>query len=613
MQPGFLWRLLVGPPLATARLQHERLDVWRGLAVFGSDALSSAAYGPEEVLRGLVVAGAAGLALAPAVGLAIALLVVVVAVSYYQTVHAYPTGGGAYVVARENLGLRVGLVAAAALLVDYVLTVAVSISAGVAAIASAFPELGPYRVELAAGLIAFMTVVNLRGVRESGTFFAVPAYAFVASLGMVLLAGFLAMVRGALPQVEPWPVVAAERSLGSLELLRAFAGGTAALTGIEAVANGVQAFREPAARNAGRVLVAMAALLALFVAGVLLLSREMGVVPLDEETVVSQIARALFGSSPAYYAVQFSTLAILVVAANTAFADFPRLAAILARDEFMPHQLANLGDRLVFANGILLLGGLASLVVVLFGAVVHHLIPLYMVGVFVAFTVSQLGMVRHWARVRGPWWQAKAALNAFGAACTAVVGVEVGVVKFVEGAWVTLFLVGALVFGMRYVERHYVTVRRLLAVDRARPARPVRVHKVVLLVGDVHRGVLEAVRYAQAIGDDVTAVFVAVDPVVGEEMRARWARHVPWVPLVVLPSPYRSVVRPVLEYLDRLEAEAGPGAVITVVLPEFVPRHWWDNLLHNQTALALKLALLYRGRKKGRHRVVADVPYYLAR
>lgn len=612
VSPASIWRAVIGPPLATERQQHERLNSPQALAILGSDALSSAAYGPEEVLRVLAPAGAAALALSPSIGVAIAVLVIIVATSYYQTIHAYPTGGGAYIVARENLGVRAGLAAAAALLVDYALTVAVSISAGVSNIASAFPQLHPWRMELATTLIVFITITNLRGVRESGRLFAVPTYSFVAALACTLVGGAVMAARGTLPHVATNPP-AEMRALTAFLVLRAFASGTAALTGIEAVANGVKAFREPEVRNASRVLLIMAAILATFVIGVLLLAHQMGVLPSDQETVVSQVARGVFGNSPFYYWVQISTLTILVMAANTAFADFPRLAAILARDEYMPHQFANLGDRLVYANGIAVLGLIAMVLVVVFGATVHHLIPLYTVGVFVAFTLSQFGMVRHWARVRGNWWRTKLGINAVGGAITGIVGLEVGLVKFADGAWVALLVMVIVMAGMRYVRGHYELVRRLLAVDRARPVRRITRHRVIIPIGDVHRGVIEAVRYAQAISDDVTAVYVAVDPEASDDICARWERNVPGVPLVILPSPYRSVVRPILDYLDRLQAESEPEALITVVLPEFVTRRWWDGFLHNQTALMLRLALLYSRRRGRRRRVVADVPYYLAR
>jgi amino acid transporter len=611
--PAAIWRALVGSPLETQRLRHERLTVTKGLAVFGADALSSSAYATEEILRVLVLAGTAAVALVTPVSMAIALLMAIVAFSYYQTIHAYPSGGGAYIVAHENLGPLPGLVAAAALLVDYILTVAVSISAGVAAITSAIPELFPYRVELALGFIAVITIANLRGVRESGTIFAVPTYSFILAFGGTIAAGVWSWLNGTLPHANPGEALPPAQPLTLFLLLRAFASGTAALTGIEAVSNGVQAFYPPESRNASRVLLLMVALLGSFFLGTSVLAREMGVVPREEETVVSQIARAVFQGGWPYYAVQAATMLILVLAANTAFADFPRLASILARDRYLPRQLSNLGDRLVFANGILLLGITASLLIVTFRATVHNLIPLYMVGVFVAFTLSQAGMVRHWLGDRQRGWIVKLGINAFGAFCTAVVGIEVATVKFLDGAWITVFVIAAFVLMMRAVHRHYEDVARQLSLEHAKPPRPFRAHKVIVPVNAVHRGVLEALRYAKAVSDDVTAVYVEIEPGARQEIERKWERWVPDIPLVVLPSPYRSVVGPILLYLDQVQREAGPDTALTVVLPEFVPRKWWHHLLHNQTALMLKFALLFRQRRLRRYKVLADVPYYLTK
>lgn len=611
--PATLWRALVGSPLETQRLKHEKLTKVKGLAVFGADALSSSAYATEEVLRILVLAGTAAMSFTVPISAAIVALMAVVATSYYQTIHAYPSGGGAYVVARGNLGPLPGLVAAAALLVDYVLTVAVSISAGVAAITSAVPRLFPYRVELAVVFVALITIANLRGVRESGTLFAIPTYLFILTFGTTIGIGIALSLSGQLPKASPPAEPTLAQPLTLFLLLRAFASGTAALTGIEAVSNGVQAFYPPESRNASRVLMAMVALLGFLFFGTSFLARETGVLPREEETVVSQIARLLFGDDWFYYVVQAATMLILVLAANTAFADFPRLASILARDRYLPRQLANLGDRLVFANGILLLGVTASLLIVIFQATVHSLIPLYMVGVFVSFTLSQAGMVRHWLTTRTGRWRLQLAINGVGAFCTALVGLEVAVVKFFDGAWITVFVIGSFVLLMQAIHRHYEDLKHQLSLERARLPRPFRAHKVIVPVNNVHRGVLEALRYAKAVSDDVTAVYVEIEPGAREEIERKWERWVPDVPLVVLPSPYRSVVGPILLYLDQVQRDAGPDTALTVVLPEFVPRKWWHHLLHNQTALMLKFALLFRQRRLRRYKVLADVPYYLTR
>ncbi len=582
--------------------------------MFGADPLSSNAYATEEILRVLILMGPAATTLTLPVSLSIVGLLVVVAVSYYQTIHAYPSGGGAYVVARENLGIGPALVAAAALLVDYVLTVAVSISAAVAAITSAFPHLFPLRVELAVLTVAVVTVVNLRGVRESGTIFAIPTYFYIATFGATLGLGLWSALTGDLPRGQPSPeAVPSVHPLSLFLVLRAFASGATALTGIEAVSNGVQEFYPPQARNASRVLVGMVILLATFFVSVSYLAVHMGITPRETETVVSQIARGVVGESWLYYAVQFGTALILFLAANTAYAGFPRLASILAQHRYLPRQLANLGDRLVFANGILLLGACAVLLIVVFRADTHNLIPLYMIGVFVTFTLSQAGMVRRWITDRPPAWKLRLPISALGALVTAVVTVVVAVAKFTEGAWISLSVMPLLVHAMRAIHHHYEDLKHQLSLERAKPPRPFRAHKVIVPVNNVHRGILEALRYAKAVSDDVTAVYVEIEPGAREEIERKWERWVPDVPLVVLPSPYRSVVGPILLYLDQVQREAGPDTALTVVLPEFVPRKWWHHLLHNQTALMLKFALLFRQRRLRRYKVLADVPYYLTR
>jgi len=612
--PAALWRALIGSPLETQRLKHEKLTKVKGLAVFGADPLSSNAYATEEILRVLVLMGSAGVALTMPVSLAIVGLLVVVAVSYYQTIHAYPSGGGAYVVARENLGVLPALVAASALLVDYILTVAVSTSAAVAAITSAFPSLFPFRVELAVATVALVTVVNLRGVRESGTVFSIPTYFYILTFGGMLAAGLWALLTGNLrPPASPALAPEGAHPLSLFLVLRAFASGATALTGIEAVSNGVQEFYPPQAQNASRVLVGMVVMLGTFFLSVSYLAHRLAVVPSETETVVSQIARAVLGESWLYYLVQFGTALILFLAANTAYAGFPRLASILARDRYLPRQLANLGDRLVFANGILLLGAAAVLLIVTFRADTHSLIPLYMIGVFVTFTLSQTGMVRRWLTQRPPAWKVRMSISAVGAAVTGVVTVVVAVAKFTEGAWISLALMPLLVLFMRAVHRHYEDVAHQLSLEHAKPPRPFKAHKVIVPVNAVHRGVLEALRYAKAVSDDVTAVYVEIEPGAREEIERKWERWVPDIPLVVLPSPYRSVVGPILLYLDQVQREAGPDTALTVVLPEFVPRKWWHHFLHNQTALMLKFALLFRQRRLRRYKVLADVPYYLTK
>lgn len=609
-----LRRVLIGSPLPTQRLAHERLGKVQALAVLSSDALSSVAYATEEILLVLVLGGSAALALTWPVALAIAGLIVIVVASYYQTVHAYPSGGGAYIVTRENLGTMPSLVAAAALLTDYVLTVAVSISAGVAAITSAFPVLYPFRVELAVGLIAFITLVNLRGVRETGRVFAVPTYFFIFTLFALIGTG---LVR-ALWLGEPEGAAAAWAALPSTTqafsvflVLRAFASGCMALTGIEAIADGVPIFKRPEGENAGKTLLWMGGILATMFLGITYLARHYAVLPHEGETVVSQLGRLIFGASPAYYLLQGATALILILAANTSFSDFPRLSMWVARDRYLPHQLANLGDRLVYANGIVGLGVLASVLVAAFGASTHHLIPLYAVGVFTAFTLSQLGMVRRWSRLRTPGWQRSAAFNAVGAVATAVVLVVVAATKFVHGAWIVMVLIPSLIYGFLSIHRHYEDVARELSLKQPWPGSVHR-HTVIVPIAGLHRGVVKALRYAQVLGGDLHVVTVEIDPQETADLLERCRRYLPGIPVEVLASPYRSVVEPLVEYIESFVDDQ--DHYVTVVIPQFVPHRWWHHLLHNQTALVLQWRLLFSHRDwRGRFRVVTEVPFYLDR
>ncbi|MGH2453461.1 MAG: APC family permease [bacterium] len=605
-------RVLIGRPLPTHRLKHERLNKFQGLAVFSSDALSSSAYATEEILLALLLAGPAALAFSWPISLLISAVLAIVAFSYYQTIHAYPGGGGAYVVARANLGVWAGLIAAAALFIDYVLTVSVSISAGVAAMTSALPALLPYRVLLALLAVTVMAVLNLRGARESGTIISIPTFLFIFTVLTMLTLG-LRRAWGAAPFP---PQIAAEgvaplQALSLLLLLRAFASGSAAMTGIEAIANGVPAFRPPESRNAGITLIWMATILASFFLGITFLARHFGIVPLEHETVVSQLGRAIYGTGFLYYLTQAATAMILILAANTSFAGFPRLASILAQDRFLPHQLYNLGDRLVYANGIILLALTSGVLVYLFRADTHSLIPLYAIGVFLSFTLSQSGMVRKWWRERGRGWRRSLVFNLLGAGATAVVLIVVTVAKFSGGAWIVAVMVPVLVWVMRTIWLHYRDVRRQLILAGVEVPTVVQQHKVVVPVGGMHRGVLPALRYAKSLGGDVTAVIVDVDPAETAEVVKRWERWGMGIPLKVLESPYRSLLAPLLRYLDDLEWEVSFDQQLTVVLPEFVPSRWWQFLLHNQNAFLLKAALFFRRRAGHRVTVVTDVAYYL--
>jgi amino acid transporter len=597
-------KLFVGSPLATAQARHERLSKASALAVFSSDALSSVAYATEEILLVLAMAGSVAFAYSIPIGTAIVILIAVVVSSYRQTIFAYPQGGGAYIVTKDNLGTLPGLVAAGALLIDYVLTVAVSVAAGVAAITSAFPGLYDHRVVLGVLFIAVIATVNLRGVRESSNLFAVPTYLFVVSFAGMLAYGLVRWIAGWETTPPPTAPVAASQDLTIFLVLRAFASGCAALTGVEAVSDGVPAFRAPEARNARIVLAWLGIILISLFMGITFLARHYHVAPRAEETVVSQLARLIFGGGLLYYEIQVVTMLILVFAANTAFADFPRLAYFLARDGFIPRQFGTRGDRLVFSNGILILGGLAALLIVLFGGATHALIPLYAVGVFVSFTLSQASMVRRWLTRRelGWWW--RWALNALGAATTGLVMLVIAATKFKHGAWIVVLLIPVLVALFLMIRRHYADVARQLSLDNYGGPPPID-HSVLVLVGDLHRGVAAALRYAQTLSASVKAVYVELDPERTQKLEEKWGKFGLGIPLVVLTSPYRSLLTPFLDYVNHLLA-LGENHVVTIVIPEFVPARWWQHLLHNQTALLIKGALLFR---KGV--VVVDVPFHL--
>ena len=609
-----LKEILIGPPLPTQELDEKRLNKLRALAAFSPDALSSIAYANQEIYLGLLLIGGVGLQLAWPIGLAISALLAVVALSYYQTLHGYPSGGGSYVVARDNLGRLAGLAAASALLLDYLLTSAVSLTSGVEAIASAIPFLWPYRVVIALFMLLILTLANLRGLKESGTLMALPVYLFLCTYLPMLAYGLLRLfIEGpAAPVTLPAP---AQLSAPTWFLvMHAFATGCTALTGIEAISNGVPAFEPPEVKNAGRTLIVMALLMGVLFLGSIGLTQFLGVTAAAPETILSALARRVLGGGPFYLLIQFSTMSILAVAANTSFAGFPRLAAILAADGFLPRQFTGLGDRLVFQNGILALAAGTGLLIILFEGDTHLLIPLFAVGVFLAFTLSQAGMVLHWARLRGTNWLAKSAINGLGALTTLATLFIVGVSKFLEGAWITVFLIPLLVLILSRIHIHYRSVTRQLSLKGLPPSlKPAPPPRVVIPISGVHRGIISAVNYARSISQDVTAVYVALDPEAAQGVSETWQLWWPDVPLVIVPSPYRSIVGPLLEFLDRTDLEHNDGAQATVLLPEFIPANWWQALLHNQTAWLIKTALLYRRRNRGYQQVIIDVPYHLRR
>ena len=614
-------RLILGNPLATSAIELERIGKFRALAVFSSDALSSVAYATEEILLVLVAAGTLSLDFSIPVAAVICALLAVVTASYWQTIHAYPNGGGAFIVALDNLGEFWGLLAAASLLIDYVLTVAVSVSAGVFALTSAIPSLHPYTVAICVFSILVVMWINIRGIRESAGIFAVPTYSFIFLTLLMVGVGGVALITGHLhapPDIEmAHAAVKTSETLGIVLLLRAFASGCTAMTGVEAVSNGVPAFRSPSPRNAGLTLVWMSVLLALMFLGITTLADHLNIVPRDAESVVSQVARSVFGHGALYYAVQFATALILMLAANTSFAGFPMLASVLARSSYLPRQLGNLGDRLAFTNGIVALAGLAAILIIVFGGDTNALVPLYAVGVFIGFSLSQGGMVARWIRIRGKGWGAKALINGFGCICTTVALVVIVEAKLAEGAWLIVLLLPVLLFLFRAIHRHYDLVTRELSTrlgGTGKFLRALQAHepKVVVPISKIHRGTLSALSHARSLSKDVTAVVVNIEPRATAELKLAWQALGFKEPLVVLESPYRSIIAPLTDYLQTVDARDPERGPAIVVLPQFVPRRWWQNILHNQTALMLRTALLYRRVAEGAEaRIVVDVPYHL--
>jgi amino acid transporter len=676
-----LKRLLVGSPIRTARLAHERLTKKTALAIFASDALSSTAYATEQIL---LVLAAAYLVTATnpfsrviPISIAISVLLIIVAISYRQTIHAYPSGGGAFIVAKDNLGTISGLIAGASLLVDYVLTVSVSVAAGVEAITSAtlgtrFAGLHNHRIFLCIFFIGFITVANLRGVREAGALFAAPSYAFIFSflclIGYGLIRFYLNPELTAVADQADLKIAEGyhSQSLTLFLLLGAFANGCAALTGIEAISNGVQAFKQPEAKNAATTLAWMTVLLIVMFVGASVLAHFFAVRPSAHETVISQIARVVFTGPVGwfYYVVQATTAAILILAANTSYAGFPRLASLLAQDRYLPRQLASLGDRLVFSNGVLLLAGFSALLVWAFRGDTSRLIPLYAVGVFLSFTLSQTGMIIHWKREgkalkamrasavaartqsqeqlrlkesgelktnltgklearrlvkpgeqpktleevalleKRSHWRKSLVINGIGALATGVVLLVFIATKFIHGAWVVVVIIPLLVLMFLKIHRHYVEVAKQLSTEGLGQLRPIH-HEVIVPISGIHRGVIAALEYAKSIAPHhVTAVYVNLDDEAARKLREKWQQWGSGVNLVVVASPYRSLARPLLNYVDRVKRTT--QGVVTIVLPEFVPAKWWQNLLHNQNTLFLKGALLFK-----RGVVVTNVPYHL--
>jgi amino acid transporter len=598
-------RLVIGAPIHNQRESHERLGVLKALPVFSSDALSSVAYAPQAVLTVLMLGGAAALTWSLPIALLIIVMLACVAFSYRQTIYAYPSGGGSYIVAHENLGRMAGLAAAGALSVGYVLTVAVSISSAVDQFVSAVPSFVAFRVLLAVLCVAFVTLANLRGIRDSGSIFAAPTYLFLVAMAATIGVAFFRYAAGDLnlaPIGAPAPVA---ESVGLVLLLRAFAVGSAVMTGTEAISNGVPAFRAPESRNAARTLVLMASLLGVMFFGLAVLIALSGVQPNDADTIISQFARAAFGDSVGYYLVQACTSLILVLGANTAFADFPRLTSLLARDHYAPHQLAFRGERLAFSNGIILLGLLGAALIVLFGGDTGSLIPLYALGVFMAFTMSQSGMVRHWWRERGPRWRFKAFVNGLGATLTGTVAIVAGITNLSDpdyplipgfwlgwGTWLAIIIIPSMMWLFAKIHGHYARV-----AESTRPVSVAEPHAfrtvIVVPVARINSPTVRALRFARSLSPNVSAVYVRTEPSGSSEVEENWMTWGGDIPLTVIDSPYRSLGGPLLQYLAEVR-NLEQADIVMVVVPEFVPIRWWEHLLHNQSAQFLKLALLFR-------------------
>ena len=612
-------RFLIGAPLTTAQAEHERLTKFKALAVLSSDAISSVAYATEASLFSLIAAGSSNLGTILPISLAIVGLLCIVAISYRQTIPAYPNGGGSYIVAKDNLGTLPGLVAAASLMIDYVLTVAVSVAAGVLALATLFPALSSTTdiVTIDVVLVLVITVVNLRGVRESGTIFALPTYVFIVSALILIAVG---LVKSFFIQHHPiigsYRYVTATEPLSIFLILKSFAAGCSAMTGVEAISNGVPAFQKPETRNAATTLTWMATILGTLFIGITLLATSYHIEPnaASNPTVIGQIAQQVF-NGPLFFmypVFQLATLFILTLAANTSYSDFPRLASLLARDNFLPHQFAFRGDRLAFSIGIVCLALLAVILLVVFKGDPTLLINLYAVGVFMSFTLSQSGMVRHWWKLRGQQrgWQRKLTINGLGALTTLVVSLVIASTKFLEGAWIVVILIPLLVLMFTGINRHYQRVERERTTDI--PVHPKDIHhRLIVPIDGLDRAAIQSLAYARSISSHVTAVHVAVDVNEANTVREAWQRWQKQLAedeethLVVIESPYRSLTRPLLAYIDTVH-ELFPGDTLTVVLPEFVVAHWWEHLLHNQTALRLKGALLFRPGI-----VVTSVPQHL--
>jgi amino acid transporter len=624
--PSKLRSWLIGRPLPSADADHQAIGKRVGLAVFASDALSSTAYATQEILVILAAAGSVAFGYALPIAIAIVVLLGIVTISYEQTIHAYPDGGGAYIVSRDNLGQLAAQIAGAALLTDYILTVSVSVSAGLAQVVSAFPSLMEYRVSLAVGVVMLIMLINLRGIKESGVVLAIPTYFFLVMLFFTVIVGYIRYFLGDLGSLvnPPHFEVETTQAITLFLLLHAFSNGTTALTGVEAISNGITAFKEPRSRNAGQTLIWMAFILGVLFLSITFLAGKIGAVPSETETVISQLARTILGGDGLFYlGVIGATMLILFMAANTAFADFPRLSAMQASDRFLPRQLTYRGSRLAYSWGIVTLAVIAALIIISFQAKVTALIPLYAIGVFLSFTLSQAGMARRWLKIgqlgpddeiqeRGsilrfdPSWRWKMVVNGLGAICTAIVMMIFAFTKFRDGAWLVLILIPVLVTMFYTIHRHYLQLGDDLSLSDYVPPSRLQKQRVILPISGVHKGTLKALHTARSLTNNITAVYVAIDDAQTQRIQERWEKWAPDTPLVVIDSPYRELIHPLVSYIENLASLIRAGETITVVVPEFIPSRWWHNFLHMQNATWLRWAL--------RHVpgvVVLDVPYHV--
>ncbi|MFH2021579.1 MAG: APC family permease [archaeon] len=588
-------RFLIGDALPNWEYKHQRLPKSVALAVFSSDSMSSVAYATEEIVLALLTAGTMALMYALPISIAILALLWILIFSYRQTIDAYPKGGGAYSVAKDNLSPTLGLVAASALLLDYILTVSVSVAAGVAAVVSVFPQVYIYRILIGVFVIFLISLINLKGIKESGMVFSIPTYLFIISFLVMIAVGFFRFFTGTLTPLIIENQVEALSSLSLFLILRAFSSGCAALTGIEAITNGVPAFKSPESKNARTTILWMAIILTTLFFGITFLGHYLGVVPSHDRTLVSIIAESIFGRTFFFFFIQAATMMILFMAANTSFADFPRLCFFLAKDNYLPHQFKQLGDRLVFSNGIIFLGVISSIVIIAFKGIVHNLIPLYAVGVFTSFTLSQTGMVYRHFRIREKGWKKGAAINMIGAITTAVVTLIIGYTKFMGGAWIIIILILLLVLLFKKINNHYMDVAEELSVAKLKSMKYKKEkHIYVVLVPSFSKAVVGAITYARNLSEKVIAVHVDISGADTDNLKRYWKKFRPQIPLKIIESPFRKFMQPLMTYINQIEKD--PKVNVTVVIPEFVPKHWWHSLLHNQTALALKTKIHFRKR-----------------